>query len=78
MFKLKKIIEGMCPLSKLIIKISLAAPFILVLIFSAIMLIDKEKIIHFPDYLTAAVLLPAVAITVSLFGDLIWRDKTKR
>ena len=71
-------IEDMCPLSKLIIKISAAAPFVLVIIFSCYMLIEREEIIHFSDYLSASLLLPAVAFTVALLGDLVWQDKIKR
>lgn len=73
----KKLIEGMCPLSKTVIKISALLPFLIIPSSIIFFLITKNAYIseNFKDVLTFSVAAPTSAVIVALLGDLVWRDK---
>lgn len=67
-----------CPLSKIIIKIALVSPFILMPISIILLLLGYPYIKeNFQDIWTLSAALPVSAIMVALLGDLVWKDKFK-
>jgi hypothetical protein len=67
-----------CPLSKVIIKIALVSPFILMPVSIMLLLSDIPYIKeNFQDIWILTSALPVSAIIVALLGDLVWKDKFK-